>query len=418
MTTKKELLESGKKVLSFWPRMLKYSLIFFSISIGLLILVAIMKIWFVHTMYSFYLGKVISAFGLDLLLSKVIAIFATVVSVLLLPWVISFLFLGRRKVELIIVTSVIFFICSLALYYGTGNVFFDRATGKPAKYYIKTLDGFKFSSSVDYDPMFGIKYKPITGDVIKEYYFWQKTGKLGNIPQVQPGRYFDMITGEPIVWYIERTDKEIELFSLPGYDPLTGEPLKPITKEVIKNIGHNFNIYGEIYSSSNDEIYLHSSFNINIDKEIFGRDAYNSTGIKLKGNKLVWGSRIFDDYKVESLLDKIFFFKEYIVISLVILGNADNSRFTINNDVLLIDSLGVRHKLLKRFFMIKYEHDYCYSTDYITCTEEGILFNTIPINENEIRILLMVFEKLPKKLLKKGRIHFSENVNIDFTIIE
>ena len=68
--------------------------------------------------------------------------------------------------------------------------------------------------------------------------------------------------------------------------------------------------------------------------------------------------------------------------------------------------------------MIKYEHDYCYSTDYITCTEEGILFNTIPINENEIRILLMVFEKLPKKLLKKGRIHFSENVNIDFTIIE
>lgn len=405
MTTKKEMLESGKKVLSFWPRMLKYSLIFFSISVGLLILVAIMKIWFIHGMYSFYLCKVISAFGLDLLLSKVIAIFATVVSVLILPWVISFLFLGRRKVELIIVTSIIFSICSLALYYGTGNVFFDRATGKPAKYYIKTLDGFKFSSSVDYDPMFGIEYKPITGDIIKEYYFWQKTGKLGNIPQVQPGKYFDMITGEPIVWYIERADKKIELFSLPGYDPLTGEILKPMTEEVVKKI---LELRKNKYQERQKKAKVKYS-GIDIDKEIFEREVYSLLGYGLNAYTR-WAAAGYLNFRGYGItLHKIFFLDRNMIISVFINGWDDNSQFQNYSSVELIDSFGVKHFMSKRFFMVKQKWDY---------HNDGSLRDFIYINEGERRILFLVFEFMPKKTIKKGSVHFERNKNIDFTIIE
>jgi hypothetical protein len=73
--------------------------------------------------------------------------------------------------------------------------------------------------------------KPIDQEAIKEFYSWQKTGKIGDIPRVKIGEYFDQITGEPIVWYSER-DGKIFLFSLPGHDPLTGNRLKPVTKEI------------------------------------------------------------------------------------------------------------------------------------------------------------------------------------------
>lgn len=116
----------------------------------------------------------------------------------------------------------------------------DPETKQPAKYYLKTLEGFKLSNFPGFDPEFGIvqyepvvRYKPITPQIIKEYYLWQKTGEI-NVPEIEPGHYFDMVTGEPLVWYVERDNGKIELFSLPGYDPLTGEILKPMTKDIAK----------------------------------------------------------------------------------------------------------------------------------------------------------------------------------------
>jgi predicted negative regulator of RcsB-dependent stress response len=48
-----------------------------------------------------------------------------------------------------------------------------------------------------------------------------------------PDRFFDSITGEPIVWF-GRVGKEIQLFDLVGYHPGTGEELVPITSDVIR----------------------------------------------------------------------------------------------------------------------------------------------------------------------------------------
>jgi len=192
------------------------------------------KLLGIYWIYGLFFGKVISIFGLDIVFSRMIAALLTILTLLSLPWFVSFLFLGRRKALVLIVGVVLIIGGAFTVYYGSADIFFDRETGKSVKYYVKTLDGFKFSNSEDYDPRFGIKYKPITPEVVKEFYSWEKTGKMQNIPKVTQGKYFDQITGEPIVWYAERSQTEIELFSLPGHDPLTGQVLKVITAEIIK----------------------------------------------------------------------------------------------------------------------------------------------------------------------------------------
>jgi len=206
--------------------------VFLAIFVGLVIFFAIAKTLFVYQIYSFFMERISASFGIDLALARIFAVFAAVSTLLVLPWIFSFIIFGRKKKQVFLLLVAITALCSLGIYYGTENVFFDRTTGRHAKYYIKTLEGFKFSSTEDFDPKFGVRYRPINEEVIKEYYFWQKTGKVQSIPKVRAGQYFDMITGEPIVWYSERPGGKIKLFPLPGYDPKTGQLLKPITREI------------------------------------------------------------------------------------------------------------------------------------------------------------------------------------------
>jgi hypothetical protein len=112
------------------------------------------------------------------------------------------------------------------------NTYFNRHTGLPQKFYVKTLEGFKLSSTEDWDPIFNVKYKPMSEEISKEYYFWKKTGKLQNIPEVEPGKYFDLLTGTPITWYVRRSNGLIDLSSLPGYDQVSGRPLLPMTEKL------------------------------------------------------------------------------------------------------------------------------------------------------------------------------------------
>lgn len=223
-----------KDLLTDWRSLLKLLLFLIVAVVGIIILSAAMKVWFAYSIYSFFLQQISSVFGLDAILARPAAVVTTAATLIVLPWLTSFLLFGRKKKQVLIAGSIVLAVWTLSLYYGTDNVFFDRNTGKPAKYYIKTLAGFKFSSTDDFDPQFGIKYKPIDAQTVQEYYLWKKTGKM-QVPTVQPGKYFDIITGEPIVWYADRPDGSIELFPLPGYDPLTGQALRPMTKEMAES---------------------------------------------------------------------------------------------------------------------------------------------------------------------------------------
>ena len=222
-------------------------------AVGALVVLVLMKLLFFYSTYSFFFRKGLTLFGFDVAITRAFAVFFTVGSLMIMPWIISFLLFGRRKMELSLVMAVSCVAFSLGTYYITRDVYFDRDTGKPVKCFAKTLDGFKFSSVCDYDPRFGIKYEPISDSISKELYFWEKHGKLQSTPRVQIGKYFDSLTGDPIIWYIERGQEAVSLFALPGHDPLTGKLLKPITAEVVAKITCD---YSEVPSALSTSDYL------------------------------------------------------------------------------------------------------------------------------------------------------------------
>lgn len=222
-------MKIDKAVLKLWAGAV---VVFCACVVGIILLWVISKISGAYWAYGLYLSKVVSVFGLDIVFSRMVAALLTIVTLIFAPWIVLHYLLGTRKRDLSLVAAVLIIGGSFIIYYGSANVFFDRATGQPVKYYVKTLEGFKFSNSPDFDPRFGIKYKPIDAGIIKDYYFWEKTGRYSHLPEVFKGKYFDITTGEPIAWYAERPEGRRELFLLPGYDPLTGKILKPMTAEI------------------------------------------------------------------------------------------------------------------------------------------------------------------------------------------
>ena len=213
----------------------KYVAIFVLIGIGLIIFAAFLKIWFLHSIYAFFVDKASASLGVDMMWAKLLAALFTVVALLVLPTITSFLFLGRKKRDFLIACSVIFVLWFGGLFYITKSpIYFDRASGVPAKYYIKTMNKFKTSTAPDYDPETGLRYQTIKSEAAKEMEMWAATGKVENMPALVSGQYFSKLTGEPIVWYVIDSEDKVKLFPLPGYDPSTGDKLLPVTKSVIK----------------------------------------------------------------------------------------------------------------------------------------------------------------------------------------
>lgn len=227
------MADTNKKVPGPGSKIAKYLAIGLVLFLGIILALIVMKVLFLQSLYSYFLDKAVSSFGLDIVFSRLIAVLATGALLLSLPSLLAFLFLGKKRKEVLIGAAVVYTIFSFALFFAGKEVFFDRNTGQPAKFYIMTLNGFKFSSAPDIDPRWGIRYKPVTEEVMKQYHAWQKTGQYETMPTIRPGKYFDMLTGEPLVWYGERPEGEIELFPLPGFDPKYGNRLKPITHEAI-----------------------------------------------------------------------------------------------------------------------------------------------------------------------------------------
>ncbi|MDD5528077.1 MAG: hypothetical protein PHO56_03855 [Patescibacteria group bacterium] len=244
-----------QKVNKVVSKIFKGMLFFSAIAVGVIIIFAIIKLLFIVSVFNFFVLRFQSIFGMDIMAARFFSVIATSAIIIITPWIILFLTFGKKKKELLFVGLFAFAVLVPGVYLGTANTFFDRTTGKPAKYYVKTLEGFKFSSSENFDPKFGVKFKPITAQIIKEYYLWEKTGKMQGGLVVVPGKYFDAITGEPIAWYAKRADGEIQLFSLPGYDPVTGDLLKPITKEVAEMIIPQNDTVIETRAKENDHFW-------------------------------------------------------------------------------------------------------------------------------------------------------------------
>ena len=223
--------KDGKTGSSIGSMLAKYLVIFLLVGLAAIVAFFGLKLWFIYSIYAWCLDWIAAPFALDATWTRLIAVLAAGIIILVLPTLSSYFFLGKKRQQVLVGFMAAFLIITVTMHIGTRNVLF-APDGKPAKYYQKTLEGFKFSSTERFDPQSGVQYKSITPEVAREYWFWQKYSRYESVPAVTPGNYFDQLTREPIAWYVERESGEIVLFSLPGFDPKSGKALQPLTDEI------------------------------------------------------------------------------------------------------------------------------------------------------------------------------------------
>lgn len=198
----------------------------------ILVLVALVRWGVFYSLYTWLFHHVVELTGQDVWISRAIALaLLTLIwflgwHLLVLPWIGD----ARKRAVIILAVSTV---ALGAMELVTRGVYFSRADGRPLKYYIRTLDGYEFSDAPGTHPVFGVSYKPITTEVAKEYWLWKKRGGKLKDPSVPDGYYFDPGTGEPLRWYAELPNKTVEMFTLPGFHPRTGQKLLPATPEIV-----------------------------------------------------------------------------------------------------------------------------------------------------------------------------------------
>src|SRR6266571_6546140 len=185
-----------------------------------------------YFIYTSLLGRVTELTGLDVWASRAITL-ALCALVWCLPWhllILPWFGSAKRQVTTLIVFAAF---AVVAMEVVTRDVYFSRTDGRPLKYFIQTLDGYKFATTPGTDPVYGVPYQPITAEVARHYILWKaRDGQMPG-PSVPETQYFSPATGEPLRWYAKLPNGRIDMFTLPGFHPTYGMKLLPTTAEVV-----------------------------------------------------------------------------------------------------------------------------------------------------------------------------------------
>jgi hypothetical protein len=106
-----------------------------------------------------------------------------------------------------------------------------RKNGVAERCYVMTRTAIKVLNRTGIDPETGLECHPLSPQMAEKIELYRSGHRPTQITSSDP-KFFDAITGEPIVWYSKNDKGEIELFDLMGFHPKTGEELKPITRQV------------------------------------------------------------------------------------------------------------------------------------------------------------------------------------------
>lgn len=199
--------------------------------------------------HSYISNKIVNITGLSSTLVQ------GLVLLLLTPllWIIPILFKRRHQHNKLAWLGVLGYVSIffLSLFFLSQRIYFRHDNKEVLKWYALTPEGVKYYDTPGIDPVYGIKLKPVTPEVIKRL----KLLENGDFNPVDPEKVklFNPITGEAQAWYHYSEKNGYEFYDKPGYHPMTGEPLFPVTKEVYeawlktKNAG---NIKTEVMNSS------------------------------------------------------------------------------------------------------------------------------------------------------------------------
>ena len=119
---------------------------------------------------------------------------------------------------------------NLSLYYITKEMAFAFSGGSAQKWYALTPDGVKYYNRPGFDTTYGIPVQPVTPEIISKLKLLEK----GEFKPIDPAQkpLFNPITGQPQVWYYKYPEGWFEFYDKPGFHPVTGTPLKPVTEQV------------------------------------------------------------------------------------------------------------------------------------------------------------------------------------------
>src|SRR6266852_2799126 len=193
---------------------------------------ALIRAGALYFIYTWLLAHVVEATGLDLWASRAVTL-SLLALVLLVPWhllILPWFGSAKRQVTTLIVSAAL---AMLAMEVVTRDVYFSRTDGRPLKYFIQTLDGYKFAAAPGIDPVYGVSYQPITAEVARHYILWKARGGRMQDASVPEAQYFSPSTGEPLRWYAKLPDGRIDMFTLPGFHPTYGMKLLPAAAEAV-----------------------------------------------------------------------------------------------------------------------------------------------------------------------------------------
>jgi hypothetical protein len=109
-----------------------------------------------------------------------------------------------------------------------------RKNGTAEKCYVMTRTTIKTLNRTGIDPDTGLECRPLTPQIVEKLEEYRSGHRATQIASNDP-KFFDAVTGEPVVWYSKNDQGEIELFDLMGFHPKTGEELTPITRQVAED---------------------------------------------------------------------------------------------------------------------------------------------------------------------------------------
>jgi len=107
------------------------------------------------------------------------------------------------------------------------------------KYCAETPEGTWTSDSPGKDPVYGIELKSCTMD--QKLALREGTGHLKppselTITDFEHYKWFDPVTGHPLVWYSALPNDEYRFFNGRGVDPHSGQELKPLAPEIVEHL--------------------------------------------------------------------------------------------------------------------------------------------------------------------------------------
>jgi TPR repeat protein len=202
-----------------------------------IVIAAVLLLWAVDRILLFffaqsYVGEIAQVFNLDQHFARALALVVWALIIFFLSKLFSLSRASRRFGFFGLLALLAGH--ALLLSHGTRDQFFEANSGEATKCYVLTRDGeVRYLENPGVDPVTGRTCRVYTQETAERLQAYAKGKRPERIFQVEPS-FFDLRTGEPIVWYWRDKDGRVELFNLMGFHPESGEELQPVNPDVIK----------------------------------------------------------------------------------------------------------------------------------------------------------------------------------------